>query len=331
MGYNVLITGGAGFIGSNFARMLVGESDIEHIKILDKLTYAGSLDNLENILDNPKIEFIRGDIADPDDAGRAMQNIDWVINFAAESHVDRSLTDASQFIRTNIEGVRNLLEIARDTKPKKFLQISTDEVYGPVLSGATDETARLKPSSPYSASKAAADMLCNAYLVSFGVPVIIARSANNYGAYQYPEKLIPRFVALAMQNKELPLYGDGRYVRDWLFVEDNCRALLLLLRKGEIGEIYNIGASELHENIEVAKILLDILEKPQKLLTNVEDRLGHDRRYCVDWSEIEKLGWKPKAHFHEQFEKTILWYRDRIEWWNHKTKEAENFYCKPSA
>ncbi len=326
MGYNVLITGGAGFIGSNFVRILVEENDIEHITILDKLTYAGSLDNLENILDNPKIEFIKGDIADPDDAHRAMQNADWIVNFAAESHVDRSLTDASQFIRTNIEGVRTLLEVARDTKPKKFLQISTDEVYGPILSGATDETAPLKPSSPYSASKAAADMLCNAYLVSFDVPVIIARSANNYGAYQYPEKLIPRFVSLTMQDKKLPIYGDGKYVRDWLFVEDNCRALLLLLRKGKIGEIYNIGAEELHENIEVAKILLDILEKPQELLTHTKDRLGHDRRYCVDWSKIEKIGWQPQADFSKQFKKTILWYRNKIEWWYHKTKEAEYFY-----
>ena len=326
MGFSILVTGGAGFIGSNFVRLLVKQDDVEHIRILDKLTYAGSLDNLEDILDDNKIEFVRGDIAIADDVRNAMSDMDWVVNFAAESHVDRSLADASQFMRTNIEGVRTILEVARDLKPQKILHISTDEVYGPILSGSVDESAILKPSSPYSASKAAADMLCNAYLVSFDVPIIIARSANNYGPYQYPEKLIPRFVALAMQNKNLPLYGDGKYVRDWLYVEDNCRALLLLLRKGEIGEIYNIGASELHENIEITETLLNILDKPIELLSHTGDRPGHDRRYCVDWSKIEKLGWKPQAKFFKKFEETILWYREKVEWWNKKADEAEKFY-----
>ena len=327
----VLITGGAGFIGSNFVRLILDEPDIDKIVVLDNLTYAGSLDNLADVIDNTRVQFIKGDIADAEVSRKAMDGANWVINFAAESHVDRSLSEASPFMRTNIEGVRVLLELARDLKPQRFLHISTDEVYGPVHSGETDENAPLKPSSPYSASKAAADMLCNAFIVSFDVPVIIARSANNYGPYQYPEKLIPRFVSLAMQNKPLPLYGDGKYVRDWLYVEDNCRALLLILRKGEIGETYNIGASELHENITIAKLMLDILEKPHSLLTHSNDRLGHDRRYCVNWDKIKKLGWSPKAKFAEKFQETVHWYKERSEWIEKKSKEAERFYTTKSA
>ncbi|RKZ30796.1 dTDP-glucose 4,6-dehydratase, partial [bacterium] len=291
MSHKVLVTGGAGFIGSNFVRLLITQPDIEKVVILDKLTYAGSLDNLEGVLDDPRITFIKGDIAEPDDAVRAMKGCDWVINFAAESHVDRSINDPAPFMRTKVEGVRVHLEVARELKPKIFLQVSTDEVYGPIIEGCVDESAPLKPSSPYSASKAAADMLCNAYYVTFGVPVIIARSANNSGPYQYPEKLIPRFVSLALMDEPLPIYGDGLHMRDWLYVEDNCRALLLLLRKGKLGEIYNIGASEIKHNIDVAKLLLDILGKPHSLIKHVDDRPGHDRRYCVDWSKIKALGW----------------------------------------
>ena len=331
MGKNILITGGAGFIGSNFVRMVVGEPDINKIVILDKLTYAGNLDNLEGLLENPRVHFIKGDIANAEDVRKAMTDIDWVVNFAAESHVDRSLNDASEFMRTNIDGVRIMLEIAREIKPEKFLHISTDEVYGPVLFGSTDENSPLRPSSPYSASKASADMLCNAYFVSFGVPVMIARSANNYGPYQYPEKLIPRFVALALKNEKLPLYGDGKNIRDWLYVEDNCRALLLLLRKGTPGEIYNIGATELHRNIEIAERLLKILGKPSDWITHIKDRLGHDRRYCVDWSKIEKLGWYPQANFDEKFAETVNWYKEKIAWLERKSEEAERFYGKNSS
>ncbi len=326
MGKCVLVTGGAGFIGSNFVRRLLREDDVSRVVVLDKLTYAGSLDNLEGVLDDDRVEFIRGDIADAEVSREAMRGADWVVNFAAESHVDRSLADAAPFMRTNVEGVRVLLELARQLSPEKFLHISTDEVYGPVLEGAVDESAPLRPSSPYSASKAAADMLCNAYFVSFGVPVLVARSSNNYGPYQYPEKLIPRFVSLALQDKPLPIYGDGLYVRDWLFVEDNCDALLLLLREGEPGQIYNIGAGELHKNIDVARRLLDILGKPHSLITHTTDRPGHDRRYCVDWSKIESLGWRPKASFEEKFKETVLWYSRRVEWWSKRTEEAERFY-----
>ena len=331
MSHKVLVTGGAGFIGSNFVRLLITQPDIEKVVILDKLTYAGSLDNLEGVLDDPRITFIKGDIAEPDDAVRAMKGCDWVINFAAESHVDRSINDPAPFMRTNVEGVRVLLEVARELKPKIFLQVSTDEVYGPIIEGCVDESAPLKPSSPYSASKAAADMLCNAYYVTFGVPVIIARSANNYGPYQYPEKLIPRFVSLALMDEPLPIYGDGLHMRDWLYVEDNCRALLLLLRKGKPGEIYNIGASEIKHNIDVAKLLLDILGKPHSLIKHVDDRPGHDRRYCVDWSKIKALGWEPNADFSEKFRETIIWFKKRHEWLLKKSREAEEFYKKAKA
>ncbi|HDG68477.1 MAG TPA: dTDP-glucose 4,6-dehydratase, partial [candidate division Zixibacteria bacterium] len=307
MGRKVLVTGGAGFIGSNFVRLLARDPTVDLIRILDKLTYAGSLDNLEDVLGNPKIEFVRGDIANYDDARPAMEGIDWVVNFAAESHVDRSLRNPAEFVRTNIEGVRVLLEIARETKPERFLQISTDEVYGSIAEGCVDETAQLHPSSPYSASKASADMLCNAYLTTFSVPVIIARSANNYGPYQYPEKLIPRFVSLALKGEKLPLYGDGRNIRDWLYVEDNCRALLLILKKGKVGEIYNIGAGELHQNIEIARKILEILGKPEDMITFVADRPGHDRRYCVNWDKIRALGWEPQADFEKQFRNTVKW------------------------
>ncbi|MCD6530826.1 dTDP-glucose 4,6-dehydratase, partial [bacterium] len=252
--------------------------------------------------------------------------IDWVVNFAAESHVDRSLRNPAEFVRTNIEGVRVLLEIARETKPERFLQISTDEVYGSIAEGCVDETAQLRPSSPYSASKASADMLCNAYLTTFGVPVIIARSTNNYGPYQYPEKLIPRFVSLALKGEKLPLYGDGKNIRDWLYVEDNCRALLLILKKGKVGEIYNIGAGELHQNIEIARKILEILGKPEDMITFVADRPGHDRRYCVNWDKIRALGWEPQAKFEEKFRETVLWYARREQWLAKKSREAEKFY-----
>ncbi len=322
----ILVTGGAGFIGSNFVRLLLNEPEIEQITILDKLTYAGSLDNLNDIINDSRIVFIKGDIADAEISRVAMSGANWVVNFAAESHVDRSLSDASPFMRTNIEGVRVLLELARELKPEIFLHISTDEVYGSILDGAATEDFPLRPSSPYSASKAAADMICNAYYKSFGVPVIIARSANNYGAYQYPEKFIPRFVVLAMQDKPVPIYGDGRYIRDWLFVNDNCLALLLLLRKGRIGEIYNISASEIHENMEIAKLLLKIIGKPESLITHVEDRPGHDRRYSIDCKKIHALGWKPIAKFDEKFAETVRWYMEQSRWWKEKSLEAEEFY-----
>jgi len=328
MAKKVLVTGGAGFIGSNFVRLLLNEKDIGKITILDKLTYAGSLDNLSEVLDDSRIEFVKGDIANPDDVAHAMDDTDWIVNFAAESHVDRSLADASPFMRSNIEGVRVMLEIARWVKPERFLHISTDEVYGPVLFGSVDENALLRPSSPYSASKAAADMFCNAYFATFDVPVIIARSANNYGQYQYPEKLIPRFVMLANNNEKLPLYGDGKNVRDWLYVEDNCRAILTILQNGESGEIYNIGASELHENIEISRIMLDILQKPHDLITHVSDRLGHDRRYCVNWDKIAKLGWQPTVRFEDKYMDTVLWYQQKQEKLEQKSQEAERFYQK---
>ena len=328
VGKKILVTGGAGFVGSNFVRLLLEEPQIEKIRILDKLTYSGSIENLENALDNPKVSFIRGDIIDFNVSAKAISGMNWVINFAAESHVDRSLFDPSPFMATNVEGVRVLLELTRKHKIEKFLQVSTDEVYGSIIKYAAEESTPLKPSSPYSASKAAADMLCNAYFVSYNVPVIIARSSNNYGPYQYPEKLIPRFVSLTLRKDKLPLFGDGKNIRDWLYVEDNCKALLLLLQKGILGEIYNIGASELHQNIEITKLMLDILNKPYDIITYVKDRLGHDKRYCINWEKIGKLGWKPQAKFIEKFTETINWYKKREKWLNKKTEEAEEFYSK---
>jgi dTDP-glucose 4,6-dehydratase len=322
----VLVTGGAGFIGSNFVRSLLREPYIHKIVILDKLTYAGSVDNLDDIIDDKRIEFIKGDIADEKDVRNAMIDCDWVVNFAAESHVDRSLSDSSPFIKTNVDGVRVLLETARELKPERFLQISTDEVYGSIKNGSTNESAPILPSSPYSASKAAADFLAHAYMVSFDVPILIARSSNNYGEYQYPEKLIPRMITLAMQNKPLPIYGDGKNIRDWLYVRDNCRALLTILRFGKYGETYNIGSSEPYTNIEIATLILELLNKPHSLLVYVPDRPGHDRRYSVDWSKIAELGWAPKVKFDEAFITTVKWYVDRADKFLVKSSESERFY-----
>lgn len=326
MGKKILITGGAGFIGSNFVRFALAQPDVDKIRIIDKLTYAGSKENLKDILPNKKIEFIIGDIARANHISRAMKNIDYVVNFAAESHVDRSIRNAKSFLRSNVEGVRVILETARKYGTERIVHISTDEVYGPKLTGSHKEKDALNPSNPYSASKASADMLCNAYFVTFGVPVIIARPSNNYGTYQFPEKFVPRLVTLALEGKPLPLYGDGKYIRDWLWVGDNCEAIWLLLQRGTPGEIYNIGANEQRENIEIAERILNILKIRQNLIRFVADRPGHDRRYCVDFSKIRKLGWSPKANFDEKFEETVLWYKTSIEWWEKRKSVVEKLY-----
>ncbi len=308
----ILVTGAAGFIGSNFVRMLLEGEDYGEIVLLDALTYAGNLENLGAALDDPRVNFIHGDIADPKTAARAMAGCDHIINFAAESHVDRSLTSADPFLHTNIMGTYVLLETARKTKPEKFLHISTDEVYGPMLEGAARENFPFKPSSPYSASKVAAEALMNAYRVSFDLPVLIARPTNNYGPYQYPEKLIPLFVKRAVGGRSLPIFGKGLQQRDWLHVHDNCRALKLILEKGESGDIFNIGADNHFENIEITKRMLKILGLPENRIEFVDDRPGHDFRYAVDSTEIERLGWRPEIPFEKGFEKTVLWFAERF-------------------
>jgi len=304
----ILITGGAGFIGSNFTRFVLDNGLFENVVVLDNLTYAGNLDNLDGLLDDDRLEFIEGDIADPKKAKEAMGGCRYLVNFAAETHVDRSLSSADPFLHSNIIGVYVLLETARNSTVEKFIHISTDEVYGPLIHGAADEGFPIKPSSPYSASKASADALCHAYRVSFEVPTILVRPANNYGPRQYPEKLIPFFIKRALDGKTLPVYGDGRQQRDWLHVEDNCRAIHLLIEKGEIGETYNVGANNHRLNIDITRSILDILKLPESLIEHVTDRPGHDFRYAIDSSRITKLGWKPSVPFEKGFEETILWF-----------------------
>lgn len=308
----ILITGGAGFIGSNFVKLLLKNSDYDEILILDKLTYAGNLDNLQGALNNERVRFFKGDIADPDDVERALENCRHVINFAAETHVDRSLAESNPFIRSNILGVHTLMEKARDFPLEKFIHISTDEVYGPIMEGSAHENSPLNPSSPYSASKVAGDALCNAYRVTWNVPTITIRPTNNYGPNQFPEKLIPFFVKRALNGQTLPIYGEGDQLRDWLFVEDSCRAIKLVLDHGEIGEIYNIGADCHKKNIEIAHTLLQILALPDDRIEHVDDRLGHDFRYAVDSTKIRNLGWKSEIGFEEGFEKTVKFFRDKF-------------------
>ena len=307
----LLITGGAGFIGSNFVRHMLNS---EHeIVVLDKLTYAGRMENLQDIID--KIEFHRGDICNEEDVAKLAKDVDAIINFAAESHVDRSIQTPEPFIRTDVLGTFRLLEACRKYNVDRFVHISTDEVYGSIEEGSFTELDPLDPSSPYSASKAGADLLCKAYYKTYGLPVLITRSSNNYGPYQYPEKLIPVLIIRALNNQPLPIYGDGTNVRDWLYVEDNCIAIKLVLEKGKAGEIYNIGANDELRNIDVAKLILKELDKPESLIRFVEDRPGHDYRYSLDTTKIRELGWKPKIKFKEGIKKTVEWYIKNRWWW----------------
>lgn len=324
----LLVTGGAGFIGSNFIRYILREHPEWQIVNLDKLTYAGNLANLRDVEGNPSYRFVRGDIADREMVKKLFQDekFDVVVNFAAESHVDRSILDSSPFIETNVKGTQVLLEASREFGIKKFVQISTDEVYGSL--GPDDppftEESPLLPNSPYSASKAAADLLCRAYYRTYGLPVVITRSSNNYGPYQFPEKLIPLMITNALEDKPLPVYGDGQNVRDWLFVEDNCRAIALVIEKGSPGEIYNIGGGNEKKNVEVVEliceILADKLNRPgdlRKLITFIKDPRGaaHDFRYALDCTKIkEELGWKPQVSFEEGLKKTVDWYLENQDW-----------------
>ncbi len=320
-----LITGGAGFIGSNLSHYLMENySDIK-ITVLDKLTYAGNLENLKGLEGNPNFKFVRGDIKDRELVRELLKEIDVLIHLAAETHVDRSILYPEEFIYTDIVGTYVLLDEAKRTKLKIFLHVSTDEVYGSIEEGSFNENSPLNPSSPYSASKASADRLAYSYFKTYSVPVIIVRPSNNYGPYQFPEKFIPLFITNALEDKELPLYGDGQNVRDWLFVSDCCRAMDLVLNKGKIGEVFNIGASQEIKNIEIAKLILQYTGKPDSLLKFVKDRPAHDRRYSLDWTKIKKLGWEPEVRIREGLEMTVDWYKTNKNWWKKIKEESEEF------
>ena len=327
-----LVTGGAGFIGSNFIRYLFETyGDDASVVNLDKLTYAGNRENLGDFAGRPNYRFVHGDIALPEDVARAYEGVDGsgidvVVNFAAETHVDRSLMEAGTFIETDVHGVLVLLEEARKHAPdlKRFVQISTDEVYGSIENGSFCETDLLNPRNPYSASKAAGDRMAYAYAETYGMPVIITRASNNFGPYQYPEKLIPLFVTNAMDDQSLPLYGDGRNVRDWLYVEDHCAAVDFLIDSGVNGEVYNIGGGNERENIEITRAILSLLGKPETLIKPVADRQGHDRRYSLDCSKLQSLGFSIHTDLNEALAKTVGWYLENEAWWRSiKEKSAE--------
>lgn len=306
----LLITGGAGFIGSNFIRYMLGKYPDYQIINLDKLTYAGNLDNLSDISDNPNYSFTEGDIADRKLIDELAGKVDVIVNFAAETHVDRSIDDPTPFLDTNVIGTQVLIEGALKHKHKKYIQISTDEVYGDIEEGTFTEKSPLKPSSPYSASKAAGDMLVLASCRTYGLPAVISRCSNNYGPYQYPEKIVPFFIKKLLSGQKAPVYGDGSNVRDWLHVTDHCRAVDLILHEGKIGEVYNVGANNEHTNIEITKKMLEILGLPEDRIEFVKDRPGHDIRYAIDSSKLQNdLGWKPSIDFESGFRDTIHWYK----------------------
>ncbi len=319
----VLVTGGAGFIGSNFVRWAHAAHPDWHITTLDKLTYAGRLENLKDVMDSPRHTFVKADIADAAIAAPLVRESHYVIHFAAETHVDRSILAAGDFIRTDVFGTFVLLEAARDAKQlKMFVQISTDEVYGSVPTGASTETDELRPRNPYSASKAGADRLAYSYWATYNVPVVITRASNNYGPNQFPEKVIPLFITNAIDNLPLPLYGDGLNIRDWLHVDDHCRGIDLLLTNGTPGEVYNIGGGNEVTNVDLTHRILDLTGKTTSLIKPVADRLGHDRRYCLDTSKLKAMGWAPRAEFESGLAATVDWYRNN-EWWWRPIKEND--------
>lgn len=312
----ILVTGGAGFIGSHFVKYWLDKHREDHIVNLDKLTYAGNLANLPEVMKSPRHKFIKGDIKDVATVKRALAGLDAVVNFAAETHVDRSLLDASEFIQTNVQGTYTLVNASREAGIKKFLHISTDEVYGSIPKGKTPEDFLLNPSSPYAASKAASDHMVMSQWHTYRFPVMITRCTNNYGTYQYPEKFLPLFITNALEDRPVPLYGKGLNVRNWIHVLDHCEAIDLVLHKGKPGEIYNAAGDKEWRNIDVAKAILKYLNKPTTLLTYVKDRLGHDFRYAPDIRKIEReLGWKSKRPFSKGLIETIEWYRNNADWW----------------
>lgn len=330
---NLLVTGGAGFIGSNFVHLMLAKYPDYRLVVFDKLTYAGNLDNLRDI-DDERFRFVRGDICDAPAVGDAIREfkIDSIVNFAAETHVDRSILDADAFIRTDVYGTYVLLEAAKKFGLERYHQVGTDEVYGWVEQGSSLEADALSPRSPYAASKAGADLLINAYHITHNVPVTITRGANNIGPFQYPEKVVPLFITNALDGVPLPLYGDGKQMRDYQFVLDHCEAIDLVLHKGRVGEIYNVGTGHETFNIDMARLILKLLNKPESLLRHVPDRPGHDRRYSLDVSKLFALGWVPKHDFESALETTVDWYV-KNEWWWRKLKSGEylEYYQKQYA
>ncbi|HXW56401.1 MAG TPA: dTDP-glucose 4,6-dehydratase [Candidatus Cybelea sp.] len=318
----IFVTGGAGFIGSNFILQVLSDRSAYSVVNYDKLTYAGNLANLASVAarygvgQGPRYTFVRGDICDAAAVEQALGGCDAIVHFAAESHVDRSIYEPAASIETNVKGTFVLLEVARKLKVSRFVHISTDEVYGDLVAGAfANESSPLEPSSPYSASKAGADLLVRSYVRTYNLPALVTRSSNNYGPYQFPEKFLPLMITNALNDQPLPIYGDGRQQRDWLHVEDNCRGILTVLERGQVGEVYNIGGLDIVENLDLARRLLRALGKPETLLRQVKDRPGHDRRYALDCAKIEgQLGWKPSIRLEEGLRRTIDWYRANSGW-----------------
>jgi dTDP-glucose 4,6-dehydratase len=322
----VVVTGGAGFIGSTFARLLV-ERGYEQVRVFDKLTYAGNLANIDDLRSCPGFSFVQGDICNREDVERACEGFDAIVNFAAETHVDRSLMDPGEFITTDVYGVFVLLEVVRRSWLKRFVHVSTDEVYGQVSDGSWVETDPLAPRNPYSASKAGGELMIGAYVATHGVPALISRGSNTYGPYQYPEKFLPLATTNVLDGQPIPVYGDGLQVRDWLHANDHATGIELLLRKGTFGEIYNIAGSNERQNIDIARMILAELDAPDDMLNHVTDRKGHDRRYSMDCSKIRGLGWTPSVDFESGLRETIQWYRDNRAWWEPlKSGEFDDYY-----
>jgi len=330
---NVLVTGGAGFIGSNLVRLLLSERPGWRVVVLDKLTYAGNAESLADLEGGPRYRFVRGDVANGELVAELFRSerIETVLHLAAESHVDRSILAPSVFIETNVRGTQVLLEAAREGGARRFVHVSTDEVYGSLGGTALfTEESPLAPSSPYSASKAASDLLALSYARTFELPVVVTRCSNNYGPYQFPEKLIPLMIVNALRDEPLPVYGDGLHVRDWIHVEDHCRGLLAALERGEPGEVYNLGASNERRNIELVRRVLALLEKPESLIRYVKDRPGHDRRYALDASKARaRLGWEPRRRFEEALAETVGWYVEHRGWWERiLSGEYREYYAR---
>lgn len=325
----VLVTGGAGFIGSHFVKFALRLHPDWHIVNLDKLSYAGNLDNLTNLPDPTRHQFVKGDIADHEIVARLWsQGVDVVVNFAAETHVDRSILWADDFIKTDVLGAFTLLEAAREFGLNKFIQVSTDEVYGSIASGSFTEESPLNPRNPYSASKAGADRLAFAYFITHNVPVVITRCSNNFGPNQYPEKFVPLFITNALEDKPLPLYGDGRNVRDWIYVEDHCAAIDFLISHGQPGQTYNIAGGNEVENLQIARDIVRKLRKPDSLIQFVTDRPGHDRRYSLDAAKLAALGWRPNRDFPRALDATIDWYLQNESWWRKiKSGDFQKYYA----
>lgn len=326
---SILITGGAGFIGSNFVHYVVNNHPDCRITVLDALTYAGNLENISELIDRRRVNFIKGNICNAQVVAQAMAGTEAVFNFAAETHVDRSIEEAGSFIQTDVYGTYTLLRAALELGVGRFIQISTDEVYGSSHGEGFSEKTLLKPGNPYSASKCGGDLMCQAFANTYKLPVVITRSSNNFGPYQHVEKFIPLFVTNAMEGRDLPLYGDGMHQRDWIYVEDNCRALVAVALNGDTGEVYNIATGLSQPNLTVAELIIKHVGQTKSSIVFIEDRLGHDRMYKLDAARVKSLGWKPQVSFEDAIEKTVRWYVDNREWWERvKSGAFREYYQK---